>query len=292
MSPQAIGGLVALASSLSWALGSILFRGLANHTSALGLNLNKGLLGVVYLSVGMAFVGFSPMEPFAFGMLLLSGIISIAIGDTLFFMALVRLEPRRCVLLATVGHAMTIGIAMTVLGERPSLLTFIGIAAIIAGVSWVMLETAQNEGENTKTGVWLGLGAAACMSIGIITAKIGVGSVDPLQATWVRMVAGVVGLSLAGLFTGHLGTWLQVLRKPNFLRKLAIADVAIIGGGFYLSMLALSLTDASIVSVLGATEPIFILPLAAWMSHEKLTKRSILGAIVATVGVACIMIPA
>ncbi len=67
-------------------------------------------------------------------------------------------------------------------------------------------------------------------------------------------------------------------------------DVVIIGGGFYLGMLALELTDATLASVLCATEPVFILPLAVWLLREKLSARAIVGAVVAVCGVALILV--
>jgi drug/metabolite transporter (DMT)-like permease len=64
----------------------------------------------------------------------------------------------------------------------------------------------------------------------------------------------------------------------------------IVGGGFYLSMLALTLTDVTITSVLTSTEPLFVLPLAAWILKERITKRAMAGALLATVGVALILL--
>jgi drug/metabolite transporter (DMT)-like permease len=289
VSPHLIGGLAALGSGFSWALGSILFRDLARHNSALGLNLCKALLGLVYLGIGLCFVGWAPMDTQAQGMLILSGVVGISLGDTLFFMALVRLEPRRCVLLATVGQAMTIGMAMVLLDERPAPMAWLGIIAIIGGVTWVMLEQTDDEAKTSNLGMVLGLGAAACMAVSIISAKVGVGSTGAIQATMVRMAGGVAGLGVAGILSGRLGPWLRPLKQPAFFMSLARADVVIIGGGFTLSMVALSLTDASMVSVLTATEPIFILPLSVWLLREKLSRRSIVGAVLATGGVALIM---
>jgi len=270
-------------------LGSILFRGLADQTSALGLNLAKGLVGLVYLGIALAIVGLVPMDTRSTILLALSGLVGIALGDTLFFMALVRLEPRRTVLLATVGQALTVILALGVLGERPSGLTWVGIITIIGGVTWVMREQSPTDGESSATGILLGLGAAACMSIGIILAKLGVSSIPALQATTVRMAAGMAGLVIVGLFKGSLITWLRPLTPRTHLVRLLWADVVIIGGGFYLSMLALELTDATIASVLCATEPLFVLPLAVWLLHEKLSSRAIIGAVIAVGGVGLIL---
>ncbi len=285
-----VGGLAALGSGAAWALGSILFRSLADHTTALGLNLAKGLLGLVYLGVALAWVGVVPMDGRAAGYLCLSGLVGIALGDTLFFMALVRLEPRRTVLLATVGQALTVVLALGVLGERPSVLAWLGIVTILIGVTWVMRERAPTDGSGTRAGIWLGLAAAACMAVGIILAKLGVAEVPPLQATAVRMAAGMGGLLVVGLSRGTIMAWLRPFVDPTRLVRLLWADVVIIGGGFYLSMLALALTDATLVSVLCATEPLFVLPLAAWLLRERISRRALTGALIAVGGVSMIML--
>jgi uncharacterized membrane protein len=268
----------------------VLFRSLADKTSALGLNFAKGMLGLVYLGVALCWVGLVPMDLRATLCLSLSGLVGIALGDTLFFMALVRLEPRRTVLLATVGQALTVVLALVVLGERPTAWAWAGILTIIAGVSWVMMEQSEHGGQNTRSGLLLGLGAAGCMSVGIILAKLGMAEVPALQATAVRMAAGMGGLLLVGLSKGSIIAWLRPLWNRRSLLKLAWADVVIIGGGFYLSMLALELIDATLASVLCATEPLFVLPLAVWLLHERLSPRAIGGALVAMAGVGLILV--
>ena len=290
LSTHTLGALAALGSGGAWALGSILFRGLADQTTALGLNLAKGMLGMVYLGVALAFVGLVPMNGRALFFLGLSGIIGIALGDTLFFMALVRLEPRRTVLLATVGQVLTVLLALGVLGERPTMLAWAGILTILAGVTWVMMERSSSGGPTSTSGIWLGVGAAAAMSIGIILAKLGLDNVPALQATAVRMAAGMGGLLIVGISRGSLVQWLQPLCTREHLVRLAWADVVIIGGGFYLSMLALELTDATLASVLCSTEPLFVLPLAAILLKEKLSTRAIAGALLAVGGVALILL--
>lgn len=285
------GAMAALGAGASWALGSILFRRLADTTSALGLNLAKGLVGLVYLGIALLLTGVSDMTWASTLYLVASGIIGIALGDTLFFLALVRLEPRRTVLLATVGQALTVVLATALLGERPTLWAWVGIVAIIAGVTWVMLEQSQADGsvQDQGWGIAYGLGAALSMAVGIILAKKGVAECSALQATTVRLAAGMAVLLAIGLVRGQLVAWLSPFAERRQLARLAWADVVIVGGGFYLSMLSLEWTDATIASVLTSTEPLFILPLAAVMLKERISARAITGAAIATAGVAAIV---
>ncbi len=286
-----LGAIAGLGAGASWALGSILFRRLADSSSALGLNLAKGLLGLVYLGIALLFTGVSSMDTTSTLFLIASGIIGIALGDTLFFMALVRLEPRKTVLLATVGQALTVFLALVVLAERPTPWAWVGMVAIIAGVTWVMLEQSDTPGNapDQRWGIAYGLGAALCMSVGIILAKKGVAGCSALQATAIRLAGGMAVLLIIGIARREVIAWLRPFAQARQLAQLAWADVVIVGGGFYLSMLALEWTDATIASVLTSTEPLFVLPLAAVMLKERISSRAIAGAVIATAGVAAIV---
>lgn len=289
-----LGGMAALASAASWAVGSILFRNIGEKAPPLGMNLGKGLIGLVYLGVALAFVGLTPTSPASLGLLAVSGLVGIAAGDTLFFMALVRLEPRLTLLLATLGQAFTVLLALAFLGERPAPLAWVGMVLIVAGVTWVMREQQGDDEPEVKQrrfqGIVYGLLCSLCMSAGFLLAKTALDEVPALQATFLRLAAGVAGLLILGGVQGHLGTWLAPFREPALLRSILVAVAVIMFGGFYLSLLALQLTDAAIASVLLSTEPIFILPLALFFTRERVSLRSVLGAVVAVVGVAVVLV--
>jgi len=283
----------ALASAAAWALGSILFRKLGDHVSPVAMNLGKDLVGLPLLGVALLLAGPAAMDLRAIVLLSLSGLIGIALGDTLFFMALVRLEPRRTLLLATIGQVFTVLLAVGLLGERPTPSAWGGICLVLFGVSWVMRESADeldSEGQSSRRwGILCGLGAALCFAAATILAKVGVASVSALQGTFVRLAAGVVGLVAWGIVRGQVRGWLQPLRETSLLRKLVVAEMVIVFGGFWLGLWSLKHLDASLATVLASTEPLFVLPLGLWMLHQKPTLRGVLGAVVAVVGVGLII---
>ena len=287
------GGLAALGSAAAWAVGSILFRRIGEEASPLGMNLGKGLIGLVMLGAVLAVVGVEPVDGQSLGLLAVSGLVGIALGDTFFFMALVRLEPRLTLLLATVGQVITVLLALVLLGERPAVMAWPGMVLVLAGVTWVMRERLPDEEpekrHERRAGVVYGLLASVCMSAGILLAKLGVAEVSALQGTFLRLAAGVVGLAIFGVVTRQVGSWLAPFRDLRLLRSIVVAVVVIMFGGFYLSLLALKLTDASVASVLTATEPLFILPLAAIVLRERITARAGLGAAVAVAGVGMVL---
>ena len=295
MSTLALMGVcAALGSATAWALGSILFRKLGDQVSPLGLNLGKGVLGLVFLGAALAITGVDPMDGPALLWLALSGLVGIALGDTFFFMALMRLDPRLTLLLGTVGQVFTVLLAVVFLGERPSALGWAGIVLVLGGVTWVMRERQPADDHTTRgrrfRGIVWALLAALCMSSGIIFAKVGVEDVSALQGTFVRLACGMAGLALYGALRRDLRTWLGPLRNPALLRSLVAAVLVIIFGGFWLSLLALKALDASLATVLLSTEPLFVLPLVMWLRREHVTARAVAGAVVAVAGVVAIVL--
>ena len=290
-----LGCAAALGSAAAWAVGSLLWRKIGDDVSPLGMNLGKGLLGLVFLGGALAIFGIEPVDTRSLIYLGISGLLGIALGDTFFFMALVRLDPRLTLLLGSVGQVFTVLMAVVFLRERPSAVAWIGIALVIGGVTWVMRERQEtDDGEEVRSkktwGVVWGLLAAICMSAGTIFAKVGVAEVSALEGTFLRLAVGMAGLALFGAVRRQLGSWLSPFRDPRVLRSILAAVLVIIFGGFWLSLLALKYIDASVAIILMSVEPLFVLPLVVIFRKEKVSLRAVLGALMAVGGVALIVV--
>ncbi|WP_337906949.1 EamA family transporter [Iningainema tapete] len=106
----------------------------------------------------------------------------------------------------------------------------------------------------------------------------------------VRLVGGVLILLL----------WLPVKREPvrTSLKELQsgkVLGIVVLSAflstylGFWLQQISLKFTAAGIAKSLGATSPLFVLPLAFFMG-EKISLRTILGVLVAIAGVGLLFI--
>lgn len=292
LSGHLLGATAALVSALAWAVGSILFRRIGDRVSPTALNLAKSLLGLVLLGTAALLFSEGGMAPAQTAKLALSGVLGIAVGDTLFFMALVRLEPRVTLLVATLGHLFTMLLAALLLGERPPASAWLGSALVLGGVFVVLREGQSGGGSPSgdwRAGIGYGVLSAVATSGGLLLAKVGVAEASTLQATWVRLFAGVIALVLWGAARGHLGADLRSLGAPGLFRAIGIAVAVVMFGGFWLSLVALKYTHASIATALAASEPLFILPLARWWLHERVSARALVGALGATGGVLLIV---
>lgn len=283
---------ISLLSACSWALGAILWRKLGERMSSYGMNLAKSAGAALCLGGVLSLVGLPPVSSRDAVLLALSGILGIAIGDTFFFLALMRLGPRRASLMGALNPVAIAVSAAAILGERPPPASWAGILATTFGVGWVLWERAPGGGvsEPGSPGIRDGLLSVLFTTGAVLLAKIGLVSVPALHAAWIRLVAATAALLLWGALRGKLGSWVEPLGSGIVLAKTAIVVAVVAFGGFWLSILALKHVDAAIAGTLGATSPLFILPMSAVLMKERITPRAVLGTVVAVGGVALILI--
>ncbi|HAA03236.1 MAG TPA: EamA family transporter [Syntrophobacteraceae bacterium] len=287
--PRILGITAALASSASWALGSILFKKLGESLSPLAMTLAKGMVSIVLLGVVLCFTGVADVTLEPLLLLAASGILGIAVADSLFFEALQDLGPHALAVLMMLGMVVTPILAVLFLGESPTPLAWAGIVLVVAGIGVVLYAKLTGDEERSSLrGTILGTLSVICMAVSMIIAKKGLASISAMQATFIRMVAGTAGMLLCGIVTGRLGKWMLPFREPRLLSLFVFSVCVVTFGGFWLSLVAIKYVDVSIAYTLNSTEPLFILPLAVLILKEKVTSRAVLGTVVALSGIACL----
>lgn len=292
LSSHLMGAIAALASAFCWAWAAILFRKLGNTVSATAMNLSKGVIAAIFLLGLLLLMGeltsIASVDPSSIWFLALSGIIGICLGDTLYFVTLVRLGPRITLLMGALIPVVVAITAIIFLGEQIASLAILGLLLTIAGVVLVLWEKApENVSEiHWRTGIWFGLLFVLLEAIGIVLTKVGVEDVPSVQATFIRQVAAIGGLTFWGLAVGSLLGWMEPLKDPRI--RLRVIFAAIIGAllGTWLSVFALKYTYASVAAALNSTSPLFVLPLAAFMMKERISGKAVLGASMAVLGIA------
>jgi drug/metabolite transporter (DMT)-like permease len=281
-----IGVAAALGSAASWAVGTILFKGVGAEFSSMAMTLIKSSAGAVLLLILLLFAGWSLPERDALGWLALSGLLGISIGDSCFFAALRLLGAHQLIIIMMLGPAITILMAVLVLGELPALLAWVGIVLVLAGVSMTFLGDVRTTGQpaTTRTGIVFGLLCILSMAVSIIVAKLGLRSVSALEGTFLRMAFGCFGMLVIGMLRRELGPWLRPLRFGALRSRFALAVVVVTFGGFWLSLAAIKHLDVSIANTLIATEPLFALPLAVLWLRERPSRLAVAGACIAFPG--------
>lgn len=290
---RTIGMAAALGSAASWALGSVLFRRLGYYLQPVALTFAKGLASLALLGIALLLVGVEPIGTRDLMLLAGSGLLGIAIGDTLFFRALNSLGAHSVVILFTFGQVLTAILAVMFLGEQPTAQDWTGIGLILTGIATIMWNRVADEGGGLTrlSGAFYGLLSVTAMAVSIIIAKEALEQTNPTQATFIRMLAGTVGAFLFGQMTSQFSAGLQPLRTPRVFGLFAVSVAVVTFGGFWLSLVSIAHVDVAIANTLGATEPLFVLPLAAWYLREKISALVVAASLATLGGIALIAGP-
>ncbi len=286
ISNNTIGILAALGSAASWSIGAVLFKELGESLSSFAMTLVKGAVSVLLLGVlTLLFGGYANIGREAYLYLILSGVLGIALSDTFFFSALKEVSPQTITLLFTFGQVVTVLLAVLLLGETLPLQGWAGIGLIITGIAIGMFSGGTEKGTSSLRGIILGLISILLMSFSVILTKKGLAEVSTLYATFIRMFSGTMGMLLVGIATRRLGSWVTPFRDARLMVKFALSVCVITLGGFWLAIVAFKYTTVAVANSLISTEPIFVLPVAAFLLKEKVTLQAVIGAVVATIGV-------
>jgi len=182
-----IGVMAALAAALAWTTASGLWRSLSDQGSALQLNaLKNGLATLLFLPV-LALLPWQDNAA-AIAMLLLSGGVGIAAGDSFYLAALRRLGTRRTLTLEAVGPVLASLGSVMLMGERLGAGAWVG-ALLVAGAV-VLVADSDGPLHRDRQGLALGLMAVLCGLSGAFLARQVLISSDltPLQTAAVRLL--------------------------------------------------------------------------------------------------------
>ena len=290
--PPLLGEALALGAAMSWAIAVILFKR-SEAVTPQGLNLFKNVVAIALLGVTLPLLGQGlqwQRPALDWGRLALSGVLGIAVADTLFFMALRRLGAGRLAIVECVYAPCVVTLAVLVLGERPGPGFAAGAVLVVAGIAIVSTERMaivaagrELERRDRFLGTAFGILGVLSMAVGVMLAKPIVER-DPLaEVTLVRLLAGVAGQAVWILLASDRSA-LRVFRPAPVWRTLLPAAVL----GSYVSMLmwlgGFKWADASVAAVLNQMTAVFILVLGRVALGETLSVRRATGAAVAIAG--------
>lgn len=284
-----IGETFSLLSAILWALAVIFFRKSGEQVHPLALNMFKDLLALVLFVPTIFLFGVSIVRPVplsAYTLLLLSGVIGIGVGDTVFFMSLNILGAGLTGIVICMYSPFIIMLSTIFLGERMSLPQIVGAFLIISAVLIATIERQKITigRHRLVAGVLLGVLSSAAMAAGIVMIKPLLEGSPVLWATGIRLFGGTVVLTLILLF--YRGRH-RIIDSLISTKRLSYA----ISGSFigaYLAMIVwiagMKYTQASVASALNQTSVIFIFIFAGLILSEPLNLRRATGIILAFVG--------
>lgn len=285
-----LGEALALSAALVWSTSVVLFKR-SEAISPQGMNLFKNVVAVLLLTATLPVLGVGLMQGRSaedWWRLALSGVLGIAIADTLTFMALRRLGAG---LLAVVdcAYAPTIvGLSVWWLGEPLGPRFGAGAALVVAGVLLASSERMPDRipipRRDLVMGIAMGVTGIVAMAIGIVLAKPALERGHLVEVTLVRIVAGVVAhLIWILLVPGQRGA-LAALKPSATWKTLLPASVL----GSYVAMLlwlgGFKWALASTAAVLNQMSSVSTIVMARIVLGEPITARRGWGALAAIGG--------
>lgn len=282
------GAFAALLSAFSWAISALLFAQISHSINALAINLVKGVVAIACLALLVMPIPVATISSQQWVYLGLSGILGIAIGDTLYFLTLKQLGARLTLLMSTLIPLVAAVGAVVIFSEKLSAMAVLGLGITLCSVFYVMWSRAErsNSDKNIPFGLILGVVFITTEASAILLTKAAVIELDSVLVTFLRQVIGVAGLTFWLLSTKQLTENVnQLFKEKKYYPRLLLASV--IGGvvGTWLSIYALKVTHASVAVILNSTSPLFIIPLSIWVLREKVPKSSQIGAFIAVAGI-------
>ncbi len=279
--------LAALAAALCWTVASLLWRRLPTSLSPARLNLLKNLLAFA-LQVPLVAGQLGGLPVSALLPLGLSGIVGIALGDTLYFAALRRLGTRRTLTLDAGGPAVTAVAGLALLQEAPGAGQWLGLALISLAVVVVARQRAPDRRAADGLGVLLGLAALLCGSGGALLARAALrgGDVTPLQAATVRL--GAAALVMLPLLRGMPLPGRRPLPARRRWPRLLLATLLGTSCGIVLQQTALAGLPGGLAVALLSTAPVMALPLAR-LEGDRPGWAGVLAAVAALAGISLVV---
>ncbi len=299
-----VGEVAAIGTSCLWTFGSVLFSEAGKRIGSASVNAFRivfalGFLGAAHVVlIGELLPTASWGQWFWVG---LSGIVGLGIGDFGLFAAFVTIGPRRTLLVMALSPIFAALGGYLVLGEIISMPALAGIGLTLTGVFVTVFERDELSMEKpipARVKVWgviLALVGAIGQGLGLVLAKKGILldpslTLNPLSTTLIRMICGTVFVWMTVVIAGRL----PELRKAskNHEGIMFSAAGAFTGPflGVTLSMVAVTFTQAGIAQTLISLMPILIIPVVWILYKQKTSLRGVLGAFVATIGVAILLL--
>ncbi len=286
-----IGELASLGAALVWSASMTGFRRYGTGFPARETNLFKNGVAVIGLALMLLVMGAVwPTRSSTWTLLIVSGLIGIALGDTAFFAALSRLNTQVTAVVQCLSPVTAAVLAWMWLGESLRWNEIAGISvtmAAVAGAIWLGGHAKTIRREHWRAGLGFAVLSAVSNGAGIAIARSAFQEVDAVLGTFIRVTAAVIVLVPIVRLKRPTGFKYAHVLRP-WRRGFGLLLSAL--GGSFLGLLLMSVgikyAKAGVAAALSLTYPIWILPLSRIFLGEKSTKLGIVFILLAVFGAA------
>ena len=274
---------------MAWTGASALWRSLSGRMTAIRLNAMKnGLASLLFLPVLLTLPHDTDMQ--AVLLLLISGLIGIAAGDSFYLGALRRLGTRRTLTVEASGPVLASIAGVLVMGDSLGVKKGLGALLVSSAVALIAIQAKETSRREQRAitadlvpGLLLAFTAVICGLSGAFLARHVLISSDlaPLQTAAIRLLGGWLGLLP---FLNGIWTQTRLTRREQW--KLVVATVVGTNGGILLQQVVLQTMPVGEGVTLMATAPVMAL-FVGRMEGDPIQLSGVAAAGLALAGVAC-----
>lgn len=287
------GEFFALASPMAWAAALVIFRRTGETLGPFALNLLKNVsaLALMLLTlIGWALytgAGWPSFTGAELAIILASGVLGMALGDTLYFRTLNLVGAGRAGVIGSLLSPFVIIVSAVLLGERLVAWQWAGFALVMAGILVVTLKRYRTEvsPQALRLGLGIGVVAVACMALGVVMVKPLLEQGPFLWVLVLRLAGGVLAMVCVIAWRQDWGRLLASYRTPQPWRMTAVGCFLGGYGGTLLWLAGYKLIPASEASIYNESQLIFMVLFAWWFLGEELNARKIAGVLLTLGGV-------
>jgi drug/metabolite transporter (DMT)-like permease len=285
-----LGEFFALTTAVTWSIAVILFKKSGEKVPPFTLNFFRvavsSLLFVPALLI-MREPVFGVAPPADYLILIASGVIAIAISDTLFHMCLNRVGAGLNAIVDGLYSPSIVFFAWLLLGEKLGPWQMAGMGAVLLGVFIATRHKPPADATRRQLilGILWGVLSMLTLGLGIVIAKPVLNRSPVLWATAVRQIGTFAAmLPVALLMPSRKRVFSTFI--PHASWKYMIPGTVT---GSFLSLIfwiaGMKYTQASIAAILNQTSSIHIIILATIFLREPLTARKVVAAALAVAGI-------
>lgn len=291
-----MGEFFALLTAVFWGGAVIFFKRSGESIPPLALNFFRVAVSSVLLLLTMLIMGQPPWRAASGNDLLLiaaSGVIAIALADTLFHASLNRVGAGITAVVDCLYPPLTTVFAFFLLGERlgPS-----DLAGMVLVISAVLLTTRATPlpgitRRQLLFGLLLGAAGMASLSLGIVLVKPVLASQPVIWVTAMRQFVALAVLTPLILFSSRRRAESLALFRNRSVLRFALPGTFM---GSYFSLMCwiagMKYIMAGTAAILNQTSMIYIILLARIFLKEPLSKRRLLAVLLAATGILFIVL--
>jgi drug/metabolite transporter (DMT)-like permease len=294
LSGQLLGEAASLAAAIIWACSLSLYSRYGRRVPSAGLNLYKNFVALTCLTITGLVMGFHlPEDGLRIGAFALSGLIGLALGDTLFFHGIKTIGVQRSSVIQCLAPPLAAVISWFAFHEALSQWEWLGLLVTTGALAWLIALKDQGPADAVElnwSGVAAALGAAVCQALAVIILRQSLQGVDVITGTLLRVLPALLVLSVMSYMRAGWEPLKLVFSPPR--NGLILSGAAFMGTflGLLLMSTGAKYAKAGVTTAISSTYPVWILPIAHFLLGERVSWKSVALTLLAVAGIAIMMI--